>query len=192
MRQPAEGAQTADIEELARGAVGLRRIEGQATSEAGDLCDQRCEIGDTDVFATAEVDETGARVAQKLAPEHGVVEVHHMQTAGGHVVDIEKFAPGGAGTPDGNFRQTGGGGFDEFAQQGRQYVRGLQIEVIAGAVEIRRHDGDELRAILAVVGFAHFQTGDLGNRVGLVRRFERAAQQVFLAHRLRAFARINA
>ena len=60
------------------------------------------------------------------------------------------------------------------------------------AVEVGRHDRAVVRAVLPVVGLAELDAGDLGDGVRLVGRFQGAAQQVFLAHRLGAVARVDA
>ena len=46
--------------------------------------------------------------------------------------------------------------------------------------------------VLLTVGAAQPDAGDLGDRVGVVGRFERAAEKVFLADRLRTVTRIDA
>ena len=67
-----------------------------------------------------------------------------------------------------------------------------QIEIIVRAVEVRRHRRDEVRAVFPRIGLAKLDSGDLGDRVGLVRRFERAGQKRRFRNRLRRVFRINA
>jgi hypothetical protein len=64
--------------------------------------------------------------------------------------------------------------------------------VVGGPVEIRRHDREVARARLAVVRPAHLDARDLGKRIRSIGRFERPREQVVLANRLRAVARIDA
>ena len=49
-----------------------------------------------------------------------------------------------------------------------------------------------MEAILAPVGLAHLDPGDLGHGIPLVRRFERAAEEILLLQRLRGEAWIDA
>ena len=62
-------------------------------------------------------------------------------------------------------------------------VRGM--EVVLRAVEVRGHHTAEIGAVLAVVGLAELDPGDLGHRIGFVRRLERSGEQLPLADRLR-------
>ena len=79
-----------------------------------------------------------------------------------------------------------------LADQRRQDVARLQVEVVAGAVEIGRHRRDEVAAVLPAIGLAQLDAGDLGDRVPLVGRLERAGQQRVLGDRLRRELRIDA
>ncbi len=63
LRVPAERAQLADVEQLARRAVGLAAVEDERAAEADDLGDQLRELGDRDVLAAADVDDLGRVVA---------------------------------------------------------------------------------------------------------------------------------
>ena len=40
--------------------------------------------------------------------------------------------------------------------------------IVAGAIKIGRHHRDEIGAILQPIGFALFDTGDLGHRIPLI------------------------
>ncbi len=67
----------------------------------------------------------------------------HEEAAGvGEVVDMEELTARGAGAPDGD----GGGarllGLVELADEGREDVGGLEVEVVAGAVEVGGHGAD--------------------------------------------------
>ena len=79
-----------------------------------------------------------------------------------------------------------------LAHQRRKDVARLQIEIVAGAVEIGRHRRDEVAAILPAIGLAQLDAGDLGDRVPLVGGLERAGEQRVLADRLRRKLRIDA
>ena len=60
----------------------------------------------------------------------------------------------------------------------------LQVEVIAGSIEIGRHHRDEGGTVLPVVGVAHFDAGDLGDSVGRIGRLQRPGQERVLPDRL--------
>ena len=79
-----------------------------------------------------------------------------------------------------------------LADQGGEDVAGLQIVVVARAVEVGRHDRKIAGAVLAVVGPAHLDASDLGHGVGAVRGFKGAGQQVGFADGLRTFPRVDA
>jgi len=79
-----------------------------------------------------------------------------------------------------------------FTDQGRQDVTGLQVVVIARAVEVGGHDCQISGAELAVVGPAHLDARDLGHGVGTVRGLQRAAQKIGFKDGLRAFPRVDA
>lgn len=68
----------------------------------------------------------------------------------------------------------------------------LGMIVVAGAVKIRGHHGDEVRAILATQVLAILQSGDFCQSVGLVCLFERRGQQAVFRHGLRGHAGIDA
>ena len=59
-----------------------------------------------------------------------------------------------------------------FADHGRQNMAAFQVEVIIRTVQIGRHDSDIIRAVLQVETFAHFQTGNFGDGVWLIRIFQ--------------------
>lgn len=68
----------------------------------------------------------------------------------------------------------------------------LQVIVVARPVKIGRHHRQVLGAVLAVVAPAHFDAGDLGERVGPVGGLQRAGEQAVFAHRLRRHLRVDA
>ena len=57
-------------------------------------------------------------------------------------------------------------------------MRGVEVEVVAGAVEVGGHRGEVVRSVLAVVAPAHLDAGDLGQRIGAVGRLQRAGEEV--------------
>ena len=79
-----------------------------------------------------------------------------------------------------------------LAQEGREHVAGAQVEIVVRAVEVGGHGGDEVAPVLPPVSLRQLDTGDLGDRVGLVRRLKRAGEKRVLGDRLRREPRIDA
>lgn len=79
-----------------------------------------------------------------------------------------------------------------LADQGGEDVAGLQVVVVARAVEVGRHYCQIARAVLAVVGPAHLDARDLGHGVGAIGGFQGAGQQIGFADGLRAFSGVDA
>ena len=71
-------------------------------------------------------------------------------------------------------------------------MRPRRIEVVSGAVEVRRHRSDEVTAILPAVRLAEPDARDFCEGVRLVGRLERTAEEVLLENRLRAVSRVDA
>ena len=71
-------------------------------------------------------------------------------------------------------------------------MAGLQVEVVAGAVQVGRHEREVVGAVLAVEAAAQLDAGDLGDGVGAVGLLQRAGEQVLLLERLRGLARVDA
>lgn len=79
-----------------------------------------------------------------------------------------------------------------LSQEGRQDVRGLEVVVVAGPVEVRGLAGDVARAVLPPVGLDELQPGDLGNGVPLVRLLEWTREECLLVDRLRRVLGVDA
>jgi len=60
----------------------------------------------------------------------------------------------------------------------------FRVEIIVGAIEIGGHDGTVISAILAVVGFTQFDTGDFGDGIGFIGGFQGAGEQGVFCHGL--------
>ncbi len=108
------------------------------------------------------------------------------------VVDMEEFAPRRAGPPDDEARVAALLRLVGPPDQRRQDVARLKIEIVARAVEVGRHRGNEVGAMLVAIGLAELDAGDLGDRIGLVGRLEGAGQQALLDDRLVGEFRIDA
>ena len=97
---------------------------------------------------------------------------------------MQEFAARRAAAPDGH----GGGarqlGLMRLAHHGGDDVRGLQIEVVARAVQIGGHGRNVVMAIFLAIGLAQLDPGDLGDGVPFVGRLQGAGQQRVLGDRL--------
>ena len=71
-------------------------------------------------------------------------------------------------------------------------MRVLKMEIIVGTIEVGRHHGNIVGAILQVVRLAHLQSGNLRDSILLIGVFQFRCQQTVLRHRLRSVFRINA
>ena len=68
----------------------------------------------------------------------------------------------------------------------------LEVEVIVGAVEVRRHDCDVVRAVLEVEALTHLEPCDLSDSIGLVGVLQRSREEGFFAERLLGLSGIDA
>ena len=80
----------------------------------------------------------------------------------------------------------------EAANQCRKNVAVRRMIVVVRAIEVRRHDGDIIRAILPIKELAVLQTADFRQRIRLVRLFQFGGQQAAFLHRLGRHPRIDA
>lgn len=83
-------------------------------------------------------------------------------------------------------------GFMGLADQGRQYVAGVQVEIVAGAIEVGGHSADKIAAVLAAIGLGQLDTGDLGDGVPFISRLQGAGKQGALGDRLGCLFGVNA
>ena len=120
------------------------------------------------------------------------VALHQKAQRVGEIVHVQELAARRARAPHRDFGVARLLRAVELAQQRRQHVRGLQVEVVAGAIQVRRHHGDRIEAVLERIRLAHLDARDLGHGVPLVRRLERPGQQRRLRERLRREPRIDA
>ena len=118
--------------------------------------------------------------------------VHQENAEVRQIVDIEEFPQRGAVAPAGDDFGAGDLGFMEPADEGRQHMRVLGVVVVVRAVEIGRHDGDEVGPILPVEILAVLQAADLRKGIGFVGLLQRARQQAAFRHRLGREAGIDA
>ena len=71
--------------------------------------------------------------------------------------------------------------------QRRQDMARLKIEIVLRAVKVRRHRGNEVRAVLPTIGRRKLQASDLGDRIGLVGRLKRPVERLFVDRLWRIF-----
>lgn len=105
---------------------------------------------------------------------------------------MQELPARGARAPQRDLVTALGGGLVEAPDERRQDVRGLQVEVVARAVQVRRHRRDVRGPVLLAVRLDLDDAGDLREGVGLVGRLQRAGQQGVLADRLRGQLRVDA
>ena len=67
----------------------------------------------------------------------------------------------------------------------------LKVEVVVGAIEVSRHDGNVVAAVLYAETLAHLKSGNLCNGVWLIGVFQFVCKQFLFLHRLPCHARID-
>lgn len=198
MCPPSHRVESRHVHQFARRAIRLGCVEYQLAVETDHLADQFGQFPDRDVLTDAHVyqrrlEPAAHRLVAAQQARIAIVRQVHQEDAGvGHVVAVQELAPWRAGAPDGDRPVAALLRLVELAQQRRDDVTVLRVVVVARSVQIGRHHCQILRAVLAVVAPAHFDAGDLGQRVRAVGRLQRARQQAVLAHRLRRHLRVNA
>ena len=85
--------QAAHVEQLARRAVRLRRVEPDVDTGCHDVANLLGELADGQIFPGPDVDVIVA-----------VVVFHQEQARVGEIVDVQELAPRRAGAPDGGAR----------------------------------------------------------------------------------------
>ena len=178
---PAEASETADIKQLARSAVRLGGVEADTPPKADHIHDGLGQFADGDVGACPDVDQQAV-----------VAVLHQVDTGVGQVVHIQELAHRSAAAPDDILFVTAQLGLVRLAQQRGQDVAVGEVVVVVRAVQVGGHDAHILSPVLPVVALGQLDAGDLGDGVGLVGLLQRAGEQVVLADRLRAVARIDA
>ncbi len=168
--------------QLARRPVGLRRIGDDAALKADDLRDQPGEFQNGQVFARTDIDVRRRPNRCASGTQARRRNRRHAGTRGAAVPVPQMVRCLGAG----ELRLM------RLADQRRQHVARLEVEIVARPVEIGRHGGDEVGAVLRAIGGGKLDAGDLGDGIGLVGRLERPGQKSVLDDRLRRELRIDA
>ena len=149
--------------------------------EADNSGDGVSELGDPDILAGTDIDRLFRRPVTQQK-DGGV----------GRIVDMHKLAPRFASAPN----RDGLAAFlhcvVQLADQGRNDVTLQRVEIVAGPIQVRRYDGDEIAAVLPPIGLAQFDSGDFGHAVPFIGRLEWAFEQRILDNRLRPHLWVHA
>src|SRR6267142_3873589 len=103
-----------------------------------------------------------------------------------------KFAPRQAATPNFHMSITAGLCLVHSAHQSSDHMRVLRTEIVARAKDVGRNRGNHLLTELLAVGSAQKKSGEFGNRVRLIRRFQFTGSQILDFHWLLGKLRVNA
>ena len=107
-----------------------------------------------------------------------------------HVGDISKVARGTPTAPSHNLGLIGGLGLQKFANQGRNYMRVVQIKIIVGTVEIARHQDNGVKPVLPPVGLRLNGAHGFGQRIGRAFRLRHAIEKLGFLNRAGRMGRI--
>ena len=83
-------------------------------------------------------------------------------------------------------------GLVEAVDQGGQDVGVLRVKIVTRPVEVGRHGRDVMHAVLSPQCLNLKHAGDLGDRIGVVCRLERAGKQAVLTNGLASKLRVDA
>jgi hypothetical protein len=180
-RPPSHGCESPAIEELTRYPIGTRRIKDQLPLITDDLGNQLGKFRDTDLLPAADIDMLIVRIM--LENEHTGIR---------KIVYKEKFAQRCACPPHRNRGDSILLGKMKPLDQCRHDMTVLGVIVIARTIQVGRHHGNKIGTVLATIGLAQFNPGNLGDRVPLIAWLERPGQQFLFAHRLACQFRIDA
>ena len=143
-----------DVEQLARHAVWLGRVERSASRPGRP---HPCTISASSRIVRSSPVPT-------LMCSGFVVVLHQEQAGVGEIVDVEELAPRRAGPPDHDL----GAARSAFASWNLRISAGstcelVEVEVVVRSVEVGRHGRDEVAAVLPAVALAQLDAGDLGD-----------------------------
>ena len=191
---PAQRLQPAAVHQLARRAVWLAAVKVNLALVAHHLADGTRQLGNGDVAAVADVDVALHRAGVLVVDRFG--QVHDMHAGRRHVVNKQEFTAWRSRAPDGDLGCVAGLGFVKSADQRGNDVAVFRVVVVTRAVQVGGHDAAVVDAVagtvLAVVALAQLDTGNLGNRIGLVGGLQQSGEQCVFGHRLRGLARVDA
>ena len=188
---PAQAVDLAYIHHLAHRAVRLRGVLHEFAFVADHSGDGFRKFAYGQVGAGADVDQRTLRRRDQRVVSR-IVERSEEHQRVRQIVHVQELALRFAAAPKYHLGRAGQFRFVHLAHQRGQDMGVVQVVVVARPVQIGRHRGQPLGAVLAVVRPAHLDTGDLRQRVRPVGGFQRAGEQVFFPYRLRAIARVDA
>ena len=171
--QPNSSSRARRVE--ACGAAGRSASSVSQRDRAGEPTSRRDELGglaDRRLLAGAEVDRLGT-----------VVPVAGEREPGDAVVDVEELAGRRAVAPEQDLLLAALAGLDHLADQRRDHVRRLEVEVVARAVEVRGQQEDGVRAVLLAVRLRADEDRLLRDAVRRVRLLRVAVPEVVLPER---------
>jgi len=163
-RRPAEASELAGIQQLAWRAIRLAGIKAQLALKADDACDQLRQIGNADLFAAANIQVRALRREQRM--QQPAIQLHQVQAGGRKIIDMQEFAQRTPTAPHHHLGRTGLMRLVDLPQECRQHMAAFQVEVVAGAIEIGRHQAPVVATVLPVIAFAQLDAGNLGHGVG--------------------------
>ena len=120
-----------------------------------------------------------------------VVMLKEKETARGQIVDVHELAARFTRTPDDHFLRAGHLGFCAFRKSAGSTCE-KQIEIVVRPVKIRRHGGNEIRAVFARVSLAKLHPRNLRDRIRFVGWVQRPRQKRLFPDRLLRMFRVNA
>lgn len=169
------------IHQFAIHPVRLGRIPADLPPESGGRGDFFREFLNRDVGAVTDIDDF--RFAAIL---------HEVINRVCHIIDMEKFTERFSCAPEDFFRPILFFRLDKTPDQGRKNVTIDKVVGVIRAVEVAGHEADRIPSILFAEVQTEFITGDFCQSITLVRRLQRACQQILFLDRLRRLARIDA
>ena len=148
--------------------MGLLVSQIDVAFETGQAGDQFHQVLDADLHAGTQVDRFGASCI--FQPPAGCPQPHLPHTG---IRAWESRRP----KPRSNLHRCFG--FEAFADQGRDHVRALGVEIIARTVQVDRQQEDGIEAVLLAVGLRLHQQHLLRQPVRRVGLFRVTVPQVF-------------
>ena len=181
---PAKGVESTAVHPLAWYAIGFAGVKSHRACVPHHLSDGLRSFGNAHIAPIAHIDvaEHGAG----MLVISGFGQVHDVHAGGGHVIDIQKLALGCSDAPNGYAGCLAQFGFMETANQRGNEMRVFWVVIVTRSLDAGGHDAAVVHTmactVLAVVAFAKFDAGDLGDGIRLVSGFPRANQQGVFAH----------
>src|ERR1700722_11712465 len=96
------------------------------------------------------------------------INLQQMDKRVGAIIDMQEFAPRRPASPDRKFPQTLRFRLMGLSDQRWEHMTGVQIEIIAGAIEVGRHGRNVVASVLLTVGLTELDAGNLGDGVRLI------------------------